>query len=137
MVSSWSFLGALSLDLEILNTSTCLFTSSSISSSFLALSLNSQGSSFTVSLFRLLAMYSALLLRRLSREKLIRSASPICLERQSLNLEVMENFILGGEGREGCEFIQCFVMWDLAENALPSLTCSTARSKSERDDSPT
>ena len=89
-----------------------------------------------VSLLTLLLRYSALLFSRTSLEKLIFSASPICLDRQSLNLEVMENSILGGEGREGWVFIQCFVMCDFTENAWASLTYSKARSCNDCDDSP-
>ena len=38
-----------------------------------------------------------MLFSRVSLEKLILNASPICRDRQSLNLPVMEKSILGGE----------------------------------------
>ena len=111
--SGWAWL-AMALFI-LLNSSTLLLSSSSCSSSSLLLSLLSHASSCMVILFKELFRYSDLLFRSISLEKFILSASPICLDRQSLNLAEMLKSISGGLGRAGCESIQCFMMWDFAE----------------------
>ena len=119
------------------NSATFFLFTYSCSSSNLLRSLLSQASSWTESLLIQLLPYSPLLFKRISLDRLVLRASLICLDRQSLNLPMIVNPTSGGLGRVGWVVIQCLTIWDLAEKDLASLTCSTARSWSERDDSPT
>ena len=90
-------------DFNLMNSSTFFLAKFSCSSSSLALFFLSQDSSSTTSRMMLLPTYSPLLFSSTSLEWLIIKASAIWCERQ---------------------YIQCFTMWDLDENAFATLTCS-------------